>query len=120
VAAISTSCTVDSLRAASRRGRKLEADDARDDEADARQSRDCRRLAEQHDAERGSADRSDADPNGLATSAVAVHAVGQKRLKPSVYFRPMAHPTSSRPATINVSQAAVCDIAVILRNPQRH
>jgi hypothetical protein len=34
-----------------------------------------------------------------------VMTLGQKRVKPSAYFRPIAQITSKLPATINISQA---------------
>src|SRR5688572_2885195 len=40
----------------------------------------------------------------LTTSAAAVHTVGQSRVSPSVYFSPMAQPTSKSPAITSISQ----------------
>ena len=41
----------------------------------------------------------------LNAMQVTVATVGHRRVKPCVYFKPIAHPTSKSPATINVSHA---------------
>ncbi len=43
----------------------------------------------------------------LATIEVPVKTLGQRRVKPSVYFRPIAQPISSSPATASQIQAIV-------------
>src|SRR5690606_10870647 len=41
----------------------------------------------------------------LTTIAPTVPTEGHRRVKPSVYFRPMAQPTSKKPATTSTSHA---------------
>src|SRR6185369_1303827 len=41
----------------------------------------------------------------LMIMASAVHTVGHNREKPSVYFKPMAHPTSNNPAAQRTTHA---------------
>src|SRR5688572_30182729 len=43
----------------------------------------------------------------LTTIATSVATVGHGRVKPSVYFNPIAQPTSNSPATITINQAIV-------------
>lgn len=46
----------------------------------------------------------------LAARAASVPMLGHKRVKPSVYLRPIAQATSSKPAITKTSQAVPCDI----------
>jgi hypothetical protein len=41
----------------------------------------------------------------LATMAAMVKTLGQKRVNPWVNLRPIAHPTSSKPATNKINHA---------------
>jgi hypothetical protein len=79
-------------------------------------------LSQEHDSEDHRADCSHPDPHAVGgADRMRLHAdaqkaetpdhrqdsqtVGHNRAKPSVYFSPMAQPTSKRPATARIVQA---------------
>src|SRR5690554_902714 len=56
----------------------------------------------------------------LTTMDTTVPMVGHKRVKPSVYFKPIAQPISNRPATSKISHDMDADIGELLRGRPRH
>lgn len=102
--------------------REFQTEDAHDNKQDGKQLRPCGGIREQDNAENGRTDRADAGPHCICrtdrkrsqrlaeqpetrTIAAPVSTLGSGRVNPSVYFRPIAQPTSRRPATKRYVQA---------------
>src|SRR5690554_2388912 len=56
----------------------------------------------------------------LTTMETTVPMVGHKRVKPSVYFKPIAQPISNRPAISKTNHDMDADIYELLRGRPRH
>jgi hypothetical protein len=54
----------------------------------------------------------------LSTIASTVPTVGQSRVKPSVYFKPIAHTTSNSPAATRIAQLILTPHKKILGRPE--